>query len=68
MQYYLDETMRIFILRQMKSIESVVMKEYSTSSVQYSDAKERRAIIDERITAIFENAKNREKRKNANSS
>ena len=59
MQLYLDETMRIFILRQMKSIESIVMKEYSEDSIQHQDAKEKRAIIDEKITAIFESAKKR---------
>jgi len=59
MQLYLDETMRIFILRQMKSIESIVIKEYSEDSIQHKDAKERRAIIDEKIASIFESGKQR---------
>ena len=62
MQLYLDETMRIFILRQMKSIESIVIKEYSEDSIQHKDAKERREIIDEKIASIFERAKERDRK------
>jgi len=62
MQLYLDETMRIFILRQMKSIESIVIKEYPEDSIQHQDAKERREIINEKMASIFENAKKRDKK------
>ena len=59
MQLYLDESMRIFVLRQMKSIESIIIKEYSEDSIQHKDAKEKRAIIDEKIASIFESARRR---------
>lgn len=63
MQLYLDEQMRIFVLRQMKSIESIIMQEYSEDSIQHQDAKEKRAIIDEKIASVFESAKKRDRRK-----
>lgn len=62
MQLYLDEQMRIFVLRQMKSIESIIIKEYSEDSIQHQDAKEKRAIIDEKIAEVFERAKQRHKK------
>jgi len=62
MQLYLDETMRIFVLRQMKSIESTVMKEYSPDSIQYQDAQERRTMIDEKISSTFANAEKRKRK------
>lgn len=63
MQLYLDESMRIFVLRQMKSVESMVMKTYKEDSTQHADAKERRELIDEKITSIFENAERRNRKK-----
>jgi len=63
MQLYLDESMRIFVLRQMKSVESMVMKTYAEDSIQHVDAKERRELIDEKITSIFENAERRNRKK-----
>jgi len=59
MQLYLDETHRIFVLRQMKSIESMIMKEFSESSEEFKTAEMRRELIDEKITSIFENAERR---------
>lgn len=59
MQLYLDETMRIFILRQMKSIESMIIQEYSADSIQYKFASLRRELIDEKISMVFENAEKR---------
>jgi len=59
MQLYLDETMRIFILRQMKSIESLIMKQFKEDSEEYKTAELRREIIDEKITSVFNNAEGR---------
>ena len=64
MQLYLDESMRIFVLRQMKSVESMVIKEYPKDSEEQivKDAKLRRQLIDEKISSVFENAEKRSRK------
>ena len=62
MQLYLDETHRIFVLRQMKSLESMIMKEFSENTAVFKTAEIRRELIDEKITSIFENAERRKRK------
>ena len=62
MQLYLDETHRIFVLRQMKSIESIIMKEFSEDSEEFKTAEMRRELIDEKISSIFESAERRKRK------